>query len=123
MLATPLGETLQHAELTEQPSTGLPGLEESAGEPLKVITLLTPQIEVVEAVTITLPTPLIEIVEAAKVVEVEEVAEARETEKDMALATLIWTQIHPSRAAVAMGLVPHSLDNGWYWCCSCGCCS
>ena len=85
MLATLLQETLQCAVSAEQPSTCLPGLKESAVEPLQAITL---------------PTPLMEFAEEAKVVEVEEVAEARETEKDMALATPVLTQIHPSKAAV-----------------------
>ena len=29
----------------------------------------------------------------------------------MALVTLVWTQVHPSRAPVPMGLVPHSLGD------------
>ena len=62
-----------------------------------------------------------EVVEAAKVVEAEEVAEARETEKDMALATPGWTQIHPSRAAVPVGLVPHGLGDEQHCGCSCSC--
>ena len=94
--AIPLGETLQSATPTDQSSPSLPGLDESAGEPPWAITL---------------PTPPMEVVEAAKVVEVEEVADTRETEKDMALATLGWTQIHPSRAAVLVELVPHSLGD------------
>ena len=103
MLAAPLGETLQQAEPTDQPSTGLPGLEESTGEPPQVITLLTPPMEVVEAV---------------EVVEGEEVAEARETEKNMALVIPGWTQIHPSRAAVPVGLGPHSLGDEQHHHCS-----
>ena len=57
-----------------------------------------------------------EVLEAAEVVEAGKVVEARETEKDAALASLVSTQICPSRAAVLVGLVPHSL--GEEWCCS-----
>ena len=78
MLATPLGETLlQCAVPTNQPSTGLPGLEENAREPPWVTTLLTP------------------------LMEVEEVTEAEEV---VALVTLGWTQIHPYRVVVPHSL-------------------
>ena len=109
MPATPFGETLQCAVPTDQPSTSLPGLEESAGEPPWATTLPTPLMEVVKAV---------EIVEAAEDVEVEKVAEARVTEKDMAPGTPVWTQIHPSRAAVPVGHVPYSLGDEQHFHCS-----
>ena len=90
------------------PSTGLPGLTESAGEPPQASTPLTPLMEVVKAA---------KCVKAAKVVEMEGVAGARETEEDVALVTPHWTQICPSRAAVPVGCVPHSL--GDKQCCHC----
>ena len=91
MLTTPMGGALQHVVPTDQPYASLPELEESTGEPTWATTPLTPPMEVVEA---------------AKVVEVEKVAEARETEKDTALVTPVWTQIHPTRAAVPVDLSP-----------------
>ena len=41
-----------------------------------------------------LPTLPTEVVKAVNVVKVEKVVEARETEKDTAPATLVWTQIY-----------------------------
>ena len=90
MPATPLGETLlQCVAPTNQPSACLPGLEENAREP--------PQVTMP-------PAPLME---AEKVAEAEEVA---------ALATSGWTQGHPSRAVVPVGLDPHSLCDEWCHC-------
>ena len=64
--------------------------------------------EVVEAANIM---EAAKVVEAAEVVEMGEVAEAREKEEDMALATPVWTQVHPSRAPVPVGLVHYSLGD------------
>ena len=53
--------------------------------------------------------------------EAEEVAEAGEVEEVTAPATLGWTQVHPSRVAVPVGLAPHSLGNEWHCHCSHSC--
>ena len=83
---------LQHAAPTNQPSACLPGLEENAREPPQVTMPMTPPMEA------------------------EEVAEEEEAEEIVALAMSGWTQVHPSRAVVPVGLVPHSLGDEWHHC-------
>ena len=97
--ATPLEETpLWCVAPTNQPSTCLPGEEEKARELPQVTTLLTPPEEVVKP---------------------EEAVKVEETEEAAAPKTLVWTQVHPSRPVVPMGLVPHSLGDEWHCWCRC----
>ena len=103
-----LGETLlQQAVPTNQPSTCLSGLEDKARELPQVATLPTLPGEAEEGVKPE---------EAEEVVKPKEVVKVEETEDVAALVTLVWTQVHPSRPVVPVGLVPHSLDDEWHHC-------
>ena len=105
MPATPLGGTLQQAVPTDQPSTSLQELEESAGNPHEPLLHDTSDESCGSSQS-----------DASK-----KGAETRETEKDMVPVTPVWTQIHPFRAAVPVELVPKSLGEEHCCCHSCSC--
>ena len=97
-LATPSGETLpQPAEPMDQPSACLPD-DQREEEDVR---------ELPQDTSPTVP-----------------LGEARETmEAEGAVAHMPpgWTQVHPSRPVVPVGLVPHSLGDEWHHCHSHSC--
>ena len=108
--ATPLGETpLWCVAATNQPSACLPEQEEKARELPWVATLLTPPEEVVK------------LEEPEEVMKPEEAEKVEETGKVVGLMTLVWTQIHPSRPVLPVGLVPHSVGDEQHHHHSCSC--
>ena len=112
MPATPLGETpLQHVVPTNQPTACLPGQEEKAREPPQVTMMPTPPEEVVKPE------------EAEEVRKPEGAVKAEEAGELAALMTPVWTQVHPSRPVVPVGLVPYSLGDKRHHCCSHSHCS
>ena len=78
------------------------GTKDNVSEPPPVVMLPTPLVETEEAVKTK---------EAMKTIEAVKTGEAVKAEEAAALATPVWTQVHPSRPAVPVGLVPHSLGD------------
>ena len=95
--AIPSGETpLQCAASTNQPSTCLPGLEEKAREPHKLLHHQHLQRK-------------------------QRKLWKQRKQRKLWLHQPVWTQFYPSRPVVPVRLVPHSIGDEWHCHCSCSC--